>query len=229
MLEWRDGTLPVSTRFDDPYYSVEDGRAETSHVFIEGNHLPQRWQTMHHCTVAELGFGTGLNFLETVLQWQNHSTSGARLDFFSFERFPLTAQDMLKALSAWSNLNDLTTRLTSIWEPNEQKFEIEFLPDIRLKVHFADANASLPNQSFEADAWYLDGFSPAKNPELWNAELMKAVADHTVAGGTFSTYTAAGFVRRNLAASGFIVTKSRGYGRKREMLIGEKPRDIDVA
>ena len=230
-LEWRDDILPVSTRFDDPYFSEEDGRAETRHVFLRGNGFPLRWQGMKSCHIAELGFGTGLNFLETVHQWLGHRAETSQLNFTSFEQYPLNVADIKRALSVWPELTELTGRLTAIWSEvaNIEKISVEFENRVHLVIFIGDANDLLPQQTFAADAWYLDGFSPAKNPELWNAKLMAQVAAHTVANGTFATYTAAGFVRRNLEAAGFDVEKTKGFGRKREMLTGKLPNDIDVA
>jgi len=229
MLEWRADTLPVSTRFDDPYYSKEDGRAETSHVFINGNSLPDRWPDMTTCAIAELGFGTGLNFLETARQWRNLRKPDAKLHFISFEQYPMAKEDIDRALSAWPKLAELKKQLLNIWETHQKTLDQPFTDDIRLTVHFDDANDQLPIQGFKADAWYLDGFSPAKNPELWNERLMTEVSHHTVACGTFATYTAAGFVKRNLQSAGFQVSKTKGFGRKRDMLIGQMTSDIHVA
>ena len=238
-IDWRDGHLPISTRFDDPYYSKEDGRAETNHVFIHGNELPTRWRHMQHCSIAELGFGTGLNFLETIRQWKTMKPNGATLDFISFEQFPMSGEEMAKALSKWPELEPLANRLIDRWNSKGEIFSfclqselVEGSIDegcINLTVHFGDANEILSRLSFKADAWYLDGFSPAKNLELWNECLMQEVGKHTVADGTFATYTAAGFVRRNLASAGFDVLKSKGFGRKRDMLTGKLSNDIDVA
>ena len=225
-IEWRDDVLPVSTRFDDPYYSTSDGRAECDHVFIRGNGLPQRWEIMESCTIAELGFGTGLNFLETVHQWQQISSNDAKLHFISFERFPLVFDEMQQALAVWPELGELTNLLGNIWNPETDVVDEELSEGIRLSVHIGDANEVLPTADFSANAWYLDGFSPAKNPELWNEALMTCVADKTAPDGTFSTYSAAGFVRRNLQSAGFQVKKVPGFGRKREMLVGKKMEDI---
>lgn len=220
-LEWRDGDFPVSTRFDDPYYSVVDGRAETDHVFIHGNALHKRWQHMEHCMIGELGFGTGLNFLETVRQWQEIKQYNADLHFVSFEQYPITKEEMEKALSHWPELENLTGRLLKFWLP-ASTIEFEFSGNIQLTIHIGDANTLLPKLNFKSDAWYLDGFSPAKNPELWNEKLMQEVGNHTADDGSFATYTAAGFVKRGLQAAGFNVEKVKGFGRKREMLIGRK-------
>jgi tRNA U34 5-methylaminomethyl-2-thiouridine-forming methyltransferase MnmC len=220
-LEWREGNFPVSLQFDDPYYSVVDGRAETDHVFINGNMLPERWPNMRNCTLAELGFGTGLNFLETVRQWQETDKTDSKLQFISFEQYPMSATEMTKALSRWPVLSHLSQTLIEGWKPEAQTIEIKFGDTISLSVHIGDANSLLPQLNFQADAWYLDGFSPAKNPELWNEALMEEVAEHTANDGTFATYTAAGFVKRGLQAAGFQVEKTKGFGRKRDMLIGK--------
>ena len=225
-LEWRDGDFPVSIKFDDPYYSVVDGRAETDHVFIKGNHLDNRWPAMEICRIAELGFGTGLNFLETVRQWQTLGLQNHELHFISFEQYPITKDEMSKALSHWTELKPLALRLLEIWEPS-QTIKAQFSDAIALTVHIGDANGLLPELNFKADAWYLDGFSPAKNPELWNELLMQEVGRHTAHNGTFATYTAAGFVKRGLQAAGFKVEKTKGFGRKREMLIGRKSNDSE--
>lgn len=228
-LEWKGNFLPVSTRFDDPYYSSADGRAETSHVFIGGNALPARWPVMQECTIAELGFGTGLNFLETVYQWRKFKPANAQLNYISFEQYPVEPQDMQKALSAWPELDEQGQRLYQIWDPAVEVIDTGFAGDIHLAIFMGDANVRLPQTRFEADAWYLDGFSPAKNPELWNAELMQEVATHTKTSGTFATYSSAGFVRRSLEACGFDVRKTNGFGTKRHMLCGIRRGDIDVA
>lgn len=228
-IEWQNGTLPVSTRFDDPYYSKHDGRAETGHVFINGNDLPNRWPAMQNCVIAELGFGTSLNFLETVRQWRLHKPSSGKLTYISFEQYPMPASDMEKALSNWPELSDLKERLLELWTPENSLVDAEFADNIYLEIHMSDANERLQELNFEADAWYLDGFSPAKNPELWNETLLQEVSNHTVVGGTFATYTAAGFVRRNLINSGFNVRKVKGFGFKRDMLCGNKMGDIHVA
>ena len=222
MLDWHENNLPVSTRFDDPYYSKQDGRAETDHVFIKANKLPERWPFLQRCVIAELGFGTGLNFLETVRQWQHLKPDLAKLHFISFEQYPLSRSDMEKALSVWPELDPLTMQLLEHWSTDEHMMSAEVFDGVFLTVHFGDANVLLPRQIMLADAWYLDGFSPAKNPELWNETLLSEVFQHTAVNGTFATYTAAGFVRRNLEKAGFEVNKVRGFAHKRDMLSGSK-------
>ena len=213
-LQWRDGHVPVSTRFDDPYFSLENGLAETRHVFLDGNGLPQRFCDGFH--IAELGFGTGLNLLTASAAWEQ---AGHRspLRFTSFEAFPMAPSDMAQALDAFPSLAPWRDRFLAAWAGSGRCD----LGTLDLMVIDGDARQTLPSWSARADAWFLDGFSPAKNPELWGAELMTEVARHTAPGGTVATYTAAGFVRRGLEHAGFAVTRTPGYGRKRHMTRGE--------
>ena len=218
--EWINEDIPYSTRFEDTYYTKSDGRGETDHVFINGNHLPRRWPNNSSFTIAELGFGTGLNFLQTVFRWNGLKSPGASLNFFSFEQYPMPTDAMAHALSHWPQLGELAHRLCSSWQVDGGIFDWQFARDIQLRVIFGDANLTLPNTELLADAWYLDGFSPAKNPQLWNLNLMQQVHSATKSGGTFATYSVAGMVRRNLQAAGFEISRNRGYGTKREMLSG---------
>ena len=210
-LEWRDGRVPVSTRFDDPYYALDNGLAETRHVFLAGNDLPARFRDGFH--IAELGFGTGLNLL-TALQAFRAADVPGKLHFTTFEAFPMAASDMIAAQAAFPEIGDLAEELRPYWEAGQCVFETG---DLCFTLIAGDARATLPRWSGKADAWFLDGFSPAKNPELWGADLMADVARHTAPGGTAATYTAAGHVRRGLEAAGFTVTRIPGFGRKRHM------------
>lgn len=213
-LEWRDGIVPVSQRFDDPYFSLADGLAETRHVFLRGNGLPARLRHGFH--VAELGFGTGLNLLALMMAWQGMGAPGV-VRFTSFEAYPLDAGDMARALEAFPEARAVADPLLAQWATGARRLH---LPGVEAEVIIGDARETLPGWAGVADAWFLDGFSPAKNPELWSDDLMGAVAAHTRAGGTFATYTAAGHVRRALAEAGFVVDRLPGHGRKRHMTVG---------
>ncbi len=213
-LEWRDGTLPVSRRFDDPYFSLHDGLAETRHVFLAGNDLPGRLCDGFH--IAELGFGTGLNMLATALAWVRTGRPGT-VRFTSFEAFPLPGADIARALQAFPEVLDVAIPFLAQWAAGARQIT---LPGLSLRVITGDARTSLPAWHGRADAWYLDGFSPARNPELWSPGLMAEVARHTAPGGTFATYTAAGHVRRGLCDAGFTVTRAPGHERKRHMTTG---------
>ena len=216
-LSWREGGVPVSTRFDDPYFSVADGLAETRHVFLDGNDLPARFAPGFH--VAELGFGTGLNALAAWALWRDFAAETGEtgpLRFTSFEAFPMTGADMARALAAFPALNNLAAPFISAWEAGP-KIRLDGL---ELDVIAGDVRQTLPDWQGTAEAWFLDGFSPAKNPEMWGADLMAEVARHTARGGTFATYSAAGFVRRGLQDAGFEVTRVPGFRGKRHMSIG---------
>ena len=214
-VDWRSGDIPVSRRFDDPYFSLENGLEETRHVFLSGNGLPGRFRDGF--LIAELGFGSGLNFLATVQAWEASPRQG-RLRFTSFEAFPMRRDDMERALAPFSAFKLRVPDLLAQWQSGGGLFTIT--PSIELEVVVGDARATVPDWDGRADAWYLDGFSPAKNPEMWGDDLMREVGAHTAPGGTCATYTAAGFVRRALQAAGFEVARVPGFGRKRHMTRG---------
>lgn len=215
-IQWREGGVPVSTRFDDPYFSLGNGLAETRHVFLGGNDLPARFRPGFH--IAELGFGTGLNLLAALIAWRGAGVAGP-LRFTSFEAFPMAAHDMARALAAFPEAAAVAGPVLAAWGAGARQIRLE---DLEAEIVIGDARATLPDWPGAADAWFLDGFSPAKNPELWAPDLMAEVARHTVPGGSFATYTAAGFVRRGLQAAGFQVERRTGHGHKRHMTVGTR-------
>ena len=218
VLDWHDGLVPVSVRFADPYFSVDDGLAETAHVFLAGNGLPGRFAGDFQ--IAELGFGTGLNLLVTWAAWVQAGCPG-QLTFTSFEAYPMRPADQARALAAFPSLAPLAGRLLALLADGPGPYALT--DGLTLHLIQGDARETLPVWPGRADAWFLDGFSPAKNPELWGADLMAAVARHTHPGGTAASYTAAGHVRRALANAGFTVTRQPGYGRKRHMTTARMP------
>lgn len=221
-LSWLDGDMPFSRRFGDHFYSRADGRAECHHVFMGGNGLPDRWSAGDF-TLGELGFGTGLNFLETWRTWRDCRKPGHTLDFVSFEAFPMEEAAIRRALAAWPELTPLMDVLVERWSSLSREPSRWAMDDqTGLTVVVGDALDGVRRWIGSADGWYLDGFAPSKNPEMWSAELMQAVANRTRHGGTFASYTAAGWVRRNLEAAGFAVEKCPGHAGKREMIRGVK-------
>ncbi|SEN75340.1 tRNA (5-methylaminomethyl-2-thiouridine)(34)-methyltransferase MnmD [Palleronia pelagia] len=210
MTQWQDG-VPVSEIYDDPYYSFAHGLDETHHVFLRGNDLPARFAPGFH--IGELGFGTGLNALAAWVAWQESGQSGD-LRFTSFEAHPIAADDMARALGAFPVLADRAEALVDAWRAGARRIS---LPGLDLHVVEGFAETTLPAWTERADAWFLDGFSPAKNPALWTPEILAEVAAHTTPGGTAATYSAAGHVRRALQSAGFDVTRTPGFGRKRHM------------
>ena len=208
-LDWR-GAIPVSRRFDDPYFSLAGGLEETRHVFLAGNDLPRRLRPGFH--VAETGFGTGLNLLALA------QVAAVPVRFTSFEAFPMTGEELARAHAAFPELAGLSAELRAGW--GAAGFRVG---QVTVEIIQGDARETLPAWQGMADAWFLDGFSPAKNPELWSEALMAEVGRHTAPGGSFATYTAAGHVRRALAAAGFAVERAPGFAGKRHMSRGVRP------
>jgi tRNA U34 5-methylaminomethyl-2-thiouridine-forming methyltransferase MnmC len=213
-LDWHDGQVPVSRRFDDPFFSLAGGLAETGHVFHQGNDLAARLCDGFH--IAETGFGTGLNLMATIVLWQGLNRPGT-LRFTSFEAFPLSPAEMARAHAAFAGLETVSAALLQEWNWGARQFA---LGGVQVQIIEGDARQTLPDWDGQADAWFLDGFSPAKNPEMWSDDLMRAVAAHTAPGGSFATYTAAGPVRRALSEAGFQVERVAGFDRKRHMSKG---------
>jgi tRNA 5-methylaminomethyl-2-thiouridine biosynthesis bifunctional protein len=228
-LDWqRDETgesAPLSTRYDDVYFSRHNGRAETEHVFVRGNALPQRlaaWKEPRPFVIGETGFGTGLNMLCAWACFDACAPAGARLHLVSTERYPLSRADLTRALAAWPDLAPRAERLVRQWpEPVEGVHRLLLDERVTLDLHFGDAAERLALLEGWVDAWFLDGFAPAKNPQMWRPELFAAMAACSRPGATFATFTCAGVVKRGLAEAGFAWRKVPGYGRKREMLTGE--------
>lgn len=230
-LDWNEAGTPVSSEFGDVYFSNDNGLSETRYVFLQQNRLPERFS--HHDSdsfvIGETGFGTGLNFLATMavfLEQAPLSGNGSRLHFIGVEKYPLTQADLRKALAAWPELSHLSQPLIDQWPlPVSGCHRLLFADGrIRLDLWFGDIKEMLPQVPHPAtglvDAWYLDGFSPAKNPEMWTQDLFDDLARLARPDATLSTFTCAGFVRRGLIAAGFAMKKVKGHGSKREMLAG---------
>lgn len=214
-VSWQ-GAVPVSDRFADPYYSLQDGLAETGHVFLAGNDLPGRFRDGFH--IGELGFGTGLNALATLAAWERAGIAG-RFEFTSFEAFPISHRDMAQAHIAWPELAPHAETLAAAWATGAREIT---LGPMRVRVIIGDVGQTLPDWRGPVDAWFLDGFSPARNPAMWTDEILAAIGRATRPGGTIATYTAASRVRAGLARAGFSVTRCKGFAHKRHMTRGVK-------
>ena len=227
MVSYCDGILRADN-FDDLYFSADNGLEESQHVFIDGNHIADRISNVAHFTIAETGFGTGLNFLAVMKLLEDMTAKQplmCQVDYISFESRPLPTEMITKSHQAFPAIKKQSKKLIAALPPNWPGLHrCNFLGGkLRLHLFYGDANDTLANTNFIADAWFLDGFAPAKNPELWNSDLLLAIGRLTRAGGSFSTFTAAGAVRQRLTDAGFHIEKCRGFGRKRDMLIGHKP------
>ena len=218
---FRDG-VPYAAGFDDGYYSVEDGLAETRHVFLDGNDLPARLSKTDHLTIAETGFGTGLNLLAVMALMARHPH--CHVDFISLEAFPLDAEMMAKAHAPFAELEPHAAALRAALPPRWPGYHLVGLCEGRLTLHlhYGDVPEILPSLDFQADAWFLDGFAPARNPRMWQVDVLAQIGRLTRAGGTLASFTAAGEVRRGLDSAGFMVERVPGYGRKRQMIRGQR-------
>jgi len=218
--------MPYSQAFGDHFYCRTDGRLECGHVFLGGNGLPGRWTAGGDFAIGELGFGTGLNLCETWRQWRAARPAESSLHFVSFERFPLSRDAIDRALAHWPEIDAERQTLTAHWPKDaasRDTITLRLDEQTRLTVVCGPALERLTTSGLVFDAWYLDGFAPSRNPDMWSAELMAQVFAHTRSDGTFATYAAAGFVRRNLVAAGFAVERRPGFAGKREMLCGRRP------
>jgi tRNA 5-methylaminomethyl-2-thiouridine biosynthesis bifunctional protein len=220
-VSFRDG-VPYAARFDDGYYSAEDGLAETRHVFLDGNDLPARLARGGHLTIAETGFGTGLNLLAVMELMARHPQ--CHLDFISLEAFPLDAAIMALAHEPFAELAGHAAALRRALPPRWPGYHLVTLCEGRLTLHlhYGDAPEILPSLDIRADAWFLDGFAPARNLRMWQPDVLAQIGRLTRGGGTFASFTAAGDVRRGLEAAGFAVERVPGYGRKRQMIRGRR-------
>lgn len=227
-LEWTEEGAPRSLNFGDIYYSRDNGLEESRYVFLQGNGLPERWHswpTGRFC-IGETGFGTGLNFLLTWQVWQNTPEPRPDLHYLSVEKYPLARADLERALALWPALAPLARELLEHYPgllPGQHRLLLE-QGRVTLDLWWEDVADALPDLAGRAqplvDAWYLDGFAPAQNEDMWQATVLNAMTGLSRPGATFSTFTAAGQVRRQLASAGFAVSKVAGYGRKRECLRG---------
>ena len=224
-IEWINSNLPKSIEFNDTYYSRVDGLQETNHVFINGNNILNRWHQKSQFTIAELGFGTGLNFFATAKHFESlPNLSNHFLTYVGFELFPMELSQMRKALSRWPEILEFANPWLDNWRISVGWNQIS-IGSISLKLAIGEASLMLPNWYGKADAWYLDGFNPKINISMWDFDLMARVYQQTQLHGTFATYTAAGWVRRNLQSAGFEVSRIKGFDNKKEMLVGCKKLD----
>lgn len=232
-LTWHDG-VPEAPAYGDIYFSRDDGLAESRYVFIEGNQLPERFAALEenqHFIIGETGFGTGLNFLLTWQLWQQLAPKTAKLTFISTELHPLLPDDLARALHHWPTLAAEAEQLIQHYPPLMAGFHtIQLSESVELLLLYGDARETLPalldtshpgfsrSNPWHVDAWFLDGFAPSKNPELWQLDLLQHLAALSKPGTTLATFTAQGALRRALLSLNFAANKRKGFGHKREMI-----------
>ncbi|MGE0269258.1 MAG: tRNA (5-methylaminomethyl-2-thiouridine)(34)-methyltransferase MnmD [Candidatus Omnitrophota bacterium] len=228
-LHWDENGLPHSVRFDDKYFCQQSGYDEGLHVFCGGNHLKERFDclsTAEPFVIGETGFGTGLNFLCAWQLFEQYAPAHARLHYVSIDQFPLNKPDLERALKLWPELDTYAAALIEQYPAiGAEGKPVEFSGGrVKLNLIFAHVNKGLERMSREhytMDAWFLDGFAPAKNKEMWSDDVFVGIGALSRPGTTVATFTSAGDVRRGLRQQGFMMTKAPGFGRKRHMLKGE--------
>lgn len=225
-LDWDDQGRPHSRVFDDVYFSDKSGLEETRYVFLEQNRLQERFAALPvdgRLVIGETGFGTGLNFLCAWQLFEQHAVAGARLHFVSVEKYPLSHADLQRALALWPELQPFAEQLLAQYIAIHQGFQRLVLDNgrVTLTLLIGDALEQLPQLDAQVDAWFLDGFAPAKNPDMWTAELFAELARLAAPGSTISTFTSTGWVRRLINAAGFKMKRTPGIGHKWEILRGE--------
>lgn len=218
----------VSDQFDDVYFSRDDGLAETRYVFLQGCGLPDAWAGRDYFCIGELGFGTGLNVLAAWKLFEETAGSKTRLDIVSVEKYPLSPARIREALGEWrDDLGGYLDRLLDVYPMRTAGFHrINLSERVTLTLVFDDVRVALDGIVGQVDAWFLDGFAPAKNPDMWGADVLAQVARLSHKGTTLATFTAAGVVRSGLADVGFAVRKVKGFKYKRDMVVGTFEGDV---
>ena len=216
-----DGT-PYSAAFDDVYHSSAGGPAQARHVFLDGNGLPTRWRGLDRFTILETGFGLGLNFLTTWTAWQDDPERAAKLHYVSIEKHPFETPDLVRLHAPHVAFATQSAELRAAWPmlvPGMHRLEFES-GRVVLTLYFGDISVALRELRLAADAFFLDGFSPSRNPDMWSPRVFKSLAKLASPGATLATYTTASAVRDALAHAGFVVEKRAGFAPKRDMLGG---------
>lgn len=218
----RDGGTPWSERFEDTYFDSDNGLEESRHVFLGGCALPDQWANQNRFVIGELGFGTGLNFLAAWKLWRRTAPRHSVLHYLSVDQFPLTAHEIAACLEQWPELAQLKSELIESYPDLQPGMHRVFLDDDRvvLTLIFEHVETALQSIDVKVDAWFLDGFAPSKNPDMWQPAIFGEMARLSKPGARVATFTVAGHVRRDLEAAGFDVKKRGGVGKKREVLAG---------
>jgi len=212
--------VPYSEAFDDVYHSTAGGVGQARHVFLNGNDVTERWAGRERFVILETGFGAGINFLATWQAWRSDPRRPQRLHFVSIEKHPFAAADAKSIFASLPEIRGEAAELEAKWPtlvPGAQRIELDGA-SVVLTLFFADVGVAR-DLRLAADAFYLDGFAPAKNPDMWTPALMRSLARLAAPGATAATWSVAATVRHALEETGFAVEKRAGFGEKKEMLV----------
>ena len=222
-IEFKDSRTPYSPRFQDVYFAPSSGIEESTYVYLEGSgFINSLNQGTPHLTIAEIGFGVGLNFLLTWDRFKKTAKPEQTLDYFSFEKYPVHRDDLTRLYAAYPELHSVSSALFTqypVLTPGVHRLRLDG-GRVNLILALGDASDLLPKLHFKADHWFWDGFAPSRNPEAFSDALFLEVARHSKAHARGASFTAAGWVRRSLEENGFKVTKRDGFGHKRECISG---------
>ena len=228
-LEIDRGT-PISGRYGDVYFSRDGGIEETRHVFLQGCGLPERWAGQASFTIGELGFGTGLNFLVAWQAWQETADEGVLLHFLSVEKHPISREDLGRILVDLGPLDPLAEKFLARYRDFRDGVHRLWFDDdqVSLTLLIGEAAEVLSQAEASVDAWFLDGFSPARSPDMWSSEVLGEITRLSHPGARLATFTAAGAVRRGLASLGWAVEKRKGFGHKRDCVAARYERSVET-
>lgn len=224
-IDWDDQGRPHSRQYDDVYFAVNEGIEETRHVFLGQTRLAERFANLapHACVViGETGFGTGMNFYCAWQLFEQHAHAEARLHFVSVEKYPLGRDDLARAIRLWPELAAYSQPLLEQYvavHPGFQQFTFDN-GRVTLTLLIGDVLEQLPQLDAQIDVWFLDGFAPAKNPDMWTPELFAQLARLSHPGTVLGTFTTTGWVRRSLVDAGFAMKRVPGIGKKWEVMSG---------
>jgi len=217
-LIWRDKNTPISKDYDDIYFSSEGAVSETETIFLKACGIPERWKDLENFTICELGFGSGTNFLTTMKMWQKTKPKQGRLHYLSIEKHPFEKSQLQEILLSLPELKNFSDELIKVWPGPVKGFHRLHFGDVSLTLIHDNAFDALHEIDARVDAWFLDGFSPSKNPDMWSDEIIEKIYDLSAKGARLGTFTAAGAVKKSLEKVGFKVHKREGFGRKRHRL-----------
>lgn len=214
--------IPFSDNFDDNYFSITDPIEEKSYVFLTQNNIPAAWSKKDRFVIGENGFGLGLNFILTCKNWLNDKNRCKELIFFSYDLYPPNIEDLYRFYENFEDLQPIVYDMLNKYQTLTDGINIFNFQNNKIKLILVidEALNSLKLLTYKVNVWFLDGFSPSKNSEIYRDEVFNEIANKSDNGATFSTYSASGVIKRGMQKVGFYIEKTKGFGEKKDMLKG---------